>query len=95
VVNIGLVVSPEGLPVAYEVFVGNTADVTTVEEMAELMEAKYGKAKRIGVMDRGMVSEDNIDFLRGRGARYLVGTPKRPQRKLGWPLRACNGARIR
>ena len=75
-VNIGLVVTSEGLPVGYEVFAGNTADVTTVEEMVELMEEKYGQAKRIWVMDRGMISEDNIDFLRGREARYIVGTPK-------------------
>jgi transposase len=81
-VNIGLVVSPDGLPVAYEVFAGNRADVTTVEDMVELMEAKYGKAKRIWVMDRGMVSDDNIDFLRGRGARYLVGTPKSQLKQL-------------
>jgi transposase len=72
-----LVVTPEGaLPIGYEVFDGNRADVTTVEEMVELMERKYGKAKRIWVMDRGMVSEDNLDFLREREARYLVGTPK-------------------
>lgn len=75
-VNIGLVVTQEGLPVGYEVFAGNTADVTTVEEMVELMERKYGKAERIWVMDRGMISEENIDFLRGRKALYLVGTPK-------------------
>ena len=76
-VNIGLVVTPEGgLPIGYEVFEGNRADVTTVEDMVRLMEDKYGKAKRIWVMDRGMVSEENIDFLRGREARYLVGTPK-------------------
>lgn len=75
-VNIGLVVTPEGLPIGYEVFAGNTADVTTVEDMVELMENKYGVARRIWVMDRGMVSEDNIDFLRERGARYIVGTPK-------------------
>ncbi len=75
-VNIGLVVTPEGLPIGYEVFAGNTADVITVEEMVELMEGKYGQAKRIWVMDRGMISEDNIDFLRGRQARYVVGTPK-------------------
>jgi transposase len=75
-VNIGLVVTPEGLPIAYEVFAGNTADVTTVEDMVAMMEAKYGVAKRIWVMDRGMISEDNLDFLRQRGARYLVGTPK-------------------
>ena len=60
----------------YEIFAGNTADVTTVEEMVELMEKKYGMPKRIWVMDRGMVSEENIDFLRERGARYIVGTPK-------------------
>jgi transposase len=75
-VNIGLVVTPEGLPIGYEVFAGNTADVTTVETMVEAMEKKYGQAERIWVMDRGMVSEENLDFLRGRKARYIVGTPK-------------------
>jgi transposase len=75
-VNIGLVVTPEGLPIGYEVFAGNTADVTTVQEMVELMEKKYGKPNRIWVMDRGMISEENIEFLRERGAHYLVGTPK-------------------
>jgi transposase len=58
-VNIGLVVTPDGgLPIGYEVFDGNRADVTTVEEMVQLMEEKYGQAGRIWVMDRGMVSED-------------------------------------
>jgi transposase len=50
--------------------------VTTVEDMVELMETKYGQPKRIWVLDRGMVSEENLDFLRERRARYLVGTPK-------------------
>lgn len=75
-VNIGLVVTPEGLPVGYEVFAGNTADVATVEDMVELLEAKYGQPKRIWILDRGMVSEDNLDCLRAREARYIVGTPK-------------------
>jgi hypothetical protein len=75
-VNLGLVVTPEGLPIGYEVFAGNTADGTTVEDVVELMEAKYGQPKRIWVLDRGMVSEDNLDFLRARGARYRVGAPK-------------------
>lgn len=75
-VNIGLVVTPEGLPIGYEIFAGNTADVTTVEEMVQRMEEKYGQAQRIWVMDRGMISEDNIEFLRQRKAHYLVGTPK-------------------
>ena len=75
-VCIGLVVTPEGLPLAYEVFAGNRADVTTVEDIVDLMEKKYGRAERIWVMDRGMVSEENLDYLRERGARYIVGTPK-------------------
>jgi transposase len=75
-VCIGLVVTPEGLPLAYEVFVGNRADVTTVEEFVEAMEKKYGVAQRIWILDRGMVSEENIEFLRAKGARYIVGTPK-------------------
>jgi hypothetical protein len=75
-VCIGLVCTPEGLPLSYEVFPGNRNDVTTVEEIVTMMEEKYGKAQRVWVMDRGLVSEENIEFLRERGARYLVGTPK-------------------
>ena len=75
-VCIGLVVSREGFPLAFEVFDGNRPDVTTVKEMVGLMEEKYGQAERVWVMDRGMVSEENLEFLRQRGARYLVGTPK-------------------
>ena len=75
-VCIGLVTSKEGLPLAFEVFDGNRPDVTTTEEMVEVMESKYGKAKRIWVMDRGMVSEENIEFMQERGASYIVGTPK-------------------
>ncbi len=85
-VNIGLVVTPEGLPIGYEIFAGNTADVTTVQEMVQFMENKYGQAKRIWVMDRGMVSEDNLDFLRGRPAFYLVGTPKSQLKGFEAPL---------
>ena len=75
-VCIGLVVTPEGLPLAYEVFAGNRADITTVEDVVDLMEAKYGRAERIWAMDRGMTSEDNLEYLRERGALYIVGTPK-------------------
>ena len=80
-VNIGLVVTPEVLPIAYEVFAGNTADLSTVEDIVEMMEKKYGQAQRIWVMDRGMVSEDNLDFLRERQARCIVGTPKQQMRR--------------
>jgi transposase len=75
-VCIGLVTTREGLPVAYEVFDGNRPDVTTTQQMVQIMEAKYGKANRVWVMDRGMVSEVNLAYLRSTGARYLVGTPK-------------------
>ena len=75
-VCIGLVVSRCGMPLGYEVFAGNTADVTTVEHIVETIENRYGKSDRIWVMDRGMVSEDNINFLRAGGRRYIVGTPK-------------------
>lgn len=64
------------MPIAYEVFDGNRVDVTTTQEMVAIMEKKYGKAGRVWVMDRGMVSEDNLKYLRSTGARYLVGTPK-------------------
>ncbi len=75
-VCIGLVCTPEGLPLSFETFAGNRTDVTTVEQIVRGMEEKYGVAERIWVMDRGMVSEANIAFLRERRARYLVGTPK-------------------
>lgn len=75
-VCIGLVCTPEGLPLNYEVFAGNRTDVTTVEEIVTKMEERFGQAERIWVMDRGMVSEKNIDFLRARKALYIVGTPK-------------------
>ena len=67
-VCIGLVVSKCGMPFGYEVFAGNRSDVTTVEQMVETMERRYGKADRIGVLDRGMISQDNVEFLRGAGA---------------------------
>jgi len=91
-VCIGLVCTPEGLPLSFEVFAGNRSDVTTVEEIVRSMEDKYGQAGRVWVMDRGMVSEKNIEFLRSRKARYLIGTPKSQLRdfekemleKTGW-----------
>jgi transposase len=80
-VCIGLVCTPEGLPLSFEVFAGNRNDVTTVEQIVLAMEQKHGVAQRIWVMDRGMVSEANLAFLRARQARYLVGTPKSWLRK--------------
>ena len=75
-VCIGLVVSRCGLPLGYEVFAGNRHDSTTLQEIVATMEARYGKADRIWIVDRGMVSEDNLAFLREGERRYIVGTPK-------------------
>ena len=75
-VCIGLVVTREGLPVAYEVFAGNRNDVTTVQEIVQTIEAKHGQMNRIWVLDRGMVNEENLAYIRERGGSYIVGTPR-------------------
>lgn len=75
-VCIGLVVTEEGLPLGYEVFEGNRHDSTTLETIVDAMEQKYGRNERIWVLDRGMVSEKNLQMLRSRQGRYIVGTPK-------------------
>jgi len=80
-VNIALVVSRCGMPLGYEVFAGNRTDVTTVEEIVGHIEGMYGKADRIWVMDRGMVSEDNVEYLREGGRRYIIGTAKNSLKK--------------
>ena len=81
-VNIALVVTREGMPLGYEIFPGNRVDVTTVEEIVSSMETRFGKANRVWVMDRGMVSAENIAWLNLTGRRYVIGTPPRA----AWPL---------
>jgi transposase len=75
-VCIGLVVTRDGVPLGYEVFAGNRTDVTTVEEIVTMMERRYGQARRIWVMDRGMASAENIAWLRGGQRCYLIGASK-------------------
>lgn len=75
-VCIGLVVTRDGFPLGYEIFAGNRTDVTTVKEIIETMENRYGKANRIWVMDRGMASEANFDFLNKEGRRYILGASR-------------------
>jgi transposase len=75
-VVIALIVNVEGFPLSYETFDGNRADVTTLESVLRMVERKYGKARRVWVFDRGIVSEENLEALRKRGAQYLVGTPR-------------------
>jgi hypothetical protein len=80
-VCLGLVVTEDGFPLGYEVFAGNPHDSRTVQTRIESLEKKSGALHRVWVMDRGMVSEENLQFLRARGASYIVGTPKRMLRQ--------------
>jgi transposase len=90
-VCIGLVVTTDGIPLGYEVFAGNRNDATTVEEIVAAMERKYGRANRVWVLDRGMVGEANLQFLRRRGGQYIVGTPKAMLRQFEEHLHYCPG----
>ena len=77
-VVIALVVTPEGLPLAYEVLSGNTSDKTTLRDFLARIERQYGKARRVWLMDRGIPTEETLAEMRGADppVRYLVGTPK-------------------
>ena len=77
-VVIALVVTPDGLPLAYEVLAGNTSDKTTLKEFLAKIQTQYGQAKRIWVMDRGIPTEETLEFMRQADppTQYLVGTPK-------------------
>ena len=77
-VVIALVVTPEGLPLAYEVLPGNTADSTTLRDFLDRIERQYGKARRVWVMDRGIPTEATLEQMRQADppVHYLVGTPK-------------------
>jgi transposase len=80
-VCLGLVVTRDGFPLGYEVFAGNRSDVTTVEEIVEVMESRYGKANRIWVMDRGMASSGNFEYLNEEGRQYIVGANRKQLKK--------------
>ncbi len=77
-VVIALVVTPEGLPLAYEVLPGNTADCKTLRMFLDKIETQYGRARRVWVMDRGIPTEAVLAEMRGSDppVQYLVGTPK-------------------
>jgi transposase len=85
-VNIALVVTREGMPLGYEIFSGNTTDVTTVKQIVENMEERFGKVNRVWVMDRGMVSGENITWLNSTKRRYVVGTARAELKRWAKPL---------
>lgn len=94
-VVIGLIVTPEGFPLSYEVLAGNTADCTTLSDLLKCIETRYGKANRIWVMDRGIPTEETLAQMRQMGASYLVGTPKGRLSKLEQSFLLASWERVR
>ena len=92
---IALIVNSEGFPFSYETFDGNRADVSTMETILRMVERKYGKARRIWVMDRGVVSEENLKAIRSRGGQYLVGTPRNQMKQFEAELLKDDWTRVR
>jgi len=92
---IALIVNSEGFPFSYETFDGNRADVSTMEAVLRMVERKYGKARRIWVMDRGIVSEENLQAIRRRGGQYLVGTPRSQMKRFEEELLKDDWTRVR
>ena len=98
---IALIVTPEGFPLSYEVLAGNTKDSNTLSDFLKRIETRYGRAKRIWIMDRGIPTEQSLEQMRAMGASYLVGTPKGRLTKLEkaflsqpWQ-RVCEGVEVK
>ena len=92
---IALIVNSEGFPFSYETFDGNRADVSTMETILRMVERKYGKARRVWVFDRGIVSEENLEAIRKRGGQYLVGTPRSQMKQFEEELLKDDWTRVR
>jgi hypothetical protein len=94
-VVIALIVTPQGLPLAYEVMPGNTSDRTTLRTFLDKIESLYGKARRTWVMDRGIPSEELLAQMRTEGIDYLVGTPRGQLSKLEAELAGLPWQKVR
>ncbi len=92
---IALIVNNEGFPFSYETFDGNRSDVSTMETILRMVERKYGKARRIWVFDRGIVSEENLAAIRKRDGQYLTGTPRSQMKQFEADLLKQDWTRVR
>ena len=92
---IALIVNNEGFPFSYETFDGNRTDVSTMETILRMVERKYGKARRIWVFDRGIVSEENLAAIRKRDGQYLTGTPRSQMKRFEEELVKEDWTRVR
>jgi transposase len=92
---IALIVNNEGFPFSYETFNGNRSDVSTMETILRMVERKYGKARRVWVFDRGIVSEENLQAIRKREGQYLTGTPRSQMKQFEAELLKEDWTRVR
>jgi transposase len=92
---IALIVNNEGFPFSYETFNGNRSDVSTMETILRMVERKYGKARRVWVFDRGIVSEENLAAIRKRDGQYLTGTPRSQMKQFEAELLKEDWTRVR
>jgi transposase len=92
---IALIVNNEGFPFSYETFDGNRVDVSTMEAILRMVERKYGRARRIWVFDRGIVSEENLAAIRKRDGQYLTGTPRSQMKRFEEELVKEDWTRVR
>lgn len=76
-VLIALIVTPDGFPLNYEVLAGNTSEKTTLADLLTKIESRYGKSRRVWLMDRGIPKEETLSLMRNTGVNYLVGTPRK------------------
>lgn len=96
-VIVALVVTPDGLPLAYEVMQGNTSEKTTLKAFLKKIEEQYGRAKRIWVMDRGIPTEEQLREMREANppVAYLVGTPRGRLSKFEKPFLELPWAKVK
>jgi transposase len=94
---IALIITPDGLPIGYEVMRGNTSDKTTLGDMLKKITDLYGRERRTWIMDRGIPTEESLDQMRHArpSVRYLVGTPKGRLTKLEKDLAAKDWQQVK
>lgn len=91
---LALIVTRDGFPLAHLTLAGNTQDLQTVETIVKTIEARFGKSQRVWVMDRGMISEDTVQFLSQSGRRYLLATRRGELATFAQHLRAGGWQRL-
>ena len=61
-INPGLLVTPEGIPIAHEIFSGNVAEKNTLFETIAVLTDHFHTGECVFVADLGMVSDDNLSL---------------------------------